>query len=255
LGAVIGFFAGLLGVGGGMMSVTILAMLFGTQGFAHEHILHLALGTGFATILFTAASSIRAHHEHRAVRWDIFRRFAPPIVVGTLAGASIASRIPTRILAWTVVGFVGYTAVQMFRDAKPKPARALPGPAGLTAVGLGIGVVCSLVAAGGAFLTVPFMLWCNVRMHQAIGTSAALGFPIAVAGTAGYVAMGWGVDGLPGWSLGYVYVPALIGVVALSVLTAPIGARIAHRTEVSTLRRIFALVMLVLAVRMAYGLL
>jgi uncharacterized membrane protein YfcA len=142
----------------------------------------------------------------------------------------------------------------MFRDARPKPARQLPGGPALAAVGFGIGAVCSLVAAGGGFLTIPFMVWCNVGMHRAIGTSAALGLPIAVAGTLGYLLAGWRESGLPPWSLGYVYLPALLGIVALSVLTAPLGAAVAHRTEVATLKRVFAVVMLVLALRMASSL-
>jgi uncharacterized membrane protein YfcA len=251
LGAFVGFFAGLLGIGGGMMSVPILAMLFDMQRMPHEHLLHLALGTAFASIVFTSLSSVRAHHGHDAVRWDVVKGIAPGLVLGTFAGSALASIVPTRVLAWLVVAFIGYTALQMFRNTRPKPTRELPGPLGLTAVGAVIGGVCGLVAAGGGFLTIPYMVWCNVPIHQAIGTSAALGFPIALAGALGYVVFGWSKSGLPSPTLGYVFLPALAGVVLVSILFAPLGARIAHRTEGARLKRVFGVVMVALALKVA----
>lgn len=254
LGAVAGFFAGLLGVGGGAIMVPVLALLFAAQGMPAEHLMHVALGTSMAAIVFTSVSSLRAHHRHGAVRWPIVRRIAPGILIGTFAGAQLASLIPTRPLAIFFTLFMSYVALQMLANVKPKPSRQLPGPLGMFAVGSGIGAVSALVAIGGGSLSVPFMTWCNVKMHEAIGTSAAIGFPIAVAGTLGYLVGGWSAGGLPAWSVGYVYLPALAACVVMSMLTAPLGARAAHSLPVATLKKLFAGVILLLLAKMLHGL-
>jgi uncharacterized membrane protein YfcA len=254
LGAVAGFFAGLLGVGGGAIMVPVLALMFATQGFPQEHLMHLSLGTSMATIIFTSISSLRAHHGHGAVIWPIVRTIAPGIVVGTLAGAQVAAAVPTRPLAIFFAVFIGYVAVQMILNVKPKPSRELPGRTGMFAVGAGIGGISALVAIGGGSLSVPFMTWCNVRMHQAIGTSAAIGLPIALAGTAGYMLAGHGAASLPPGSFGFIYLPALAGTVVASMLVAPFGARAAHALPVATLKKVFALVLLLLLAKMLHGL-
>lgn len=254
LGAVVGFVAGLLGVGGGGIMVPILTTLFLAQGFALAQVVHMALGTSMAAIVLTSISSLRAHHAHGAVHWGVVRRITPGILVGTFAGTFIASRVDTAGLAIFFAVFMAYVSIQMLLNIKPKPSRELPGLAGMTAVGLGIGGVSALVAIGGGSLTVPFLTWCNVPAHRAIGTSAALGLPIALAGAIGYVVMGWGHPGLPPYSLGYVYLPAVIGVSAVSYFTAPLGAALAHRLPVRTLKRIFALVLLALLAKMLHSL-
>lgn len=254
LGAVAGFFAGLLGVGGGAIMVPVLALMFAAQGFPPEHLMHLALGTSMAAIVFTSIASLRAHHRHGAVQWPIVRRIAPGILLGTFLGAQLASVIPTRPLAIFFTVFMSYVAFQMLANIKPKPARQLPGTVGMFLVGNGIGAVSALVAIGGGSLSVPFMTWCNVKMHQAIGTSAAIGFPIAVAGSIGYLAGGLGATGLPQGSFGYIYLPALLACVAASMLTAPSGAKAAHRLPVATLKKIFAGVILLLLAKMVHGL-
>jgi uncharacterized membrane protein YfcA len=254
LGAVAGFFAGLLGVGGGAIMVPVLALMFAAQGFPEAHLMHLALGTSMAAIIFTSISSLRAHHGHGAVRWPIVRIIAPGILVGTFAGAQLASIVPTRPLAIFFTLFMSYVAFQMLANIKPKPSRQLPGTFGMFVVGSGIGAVSALVAIGGGSLSVPFMTWCNVKMHEAIGTSAAIGFPIAVAGTLGYLVGGWGAGGLPVWSFGYVYLPALAACVVVSMLTAPLGAKAAHNLPVATLKKIFAGVILLLLAKMVHGL-
>ncbi len=255
LGAVAGFFAGLLGVGGGAIMVPVLALLFAAQGFAANHVMHLALGTSMAAIVFTSLSSLRAHHRHGAVRWPIVKSIAPGILLGTFAGAQLASVLPTRPLAIFFTFFMSYVAFQLFANIKPKPLRQLPGSFGMFVVGSLIGTVSALAAIGGGTMSVPFMLWCNVKMHEAIGTSAAIGFPIALAGTAGYLIGGWQASGLPPASLGYVYLPALAACVAMSMLTAPLGAKAAHRLPVGTLKKIFATVILLLLAKMLHGLL
>lgn len=255
LGVFGGFVAGLFGVGGGLAIVPLLVMLFSAQGFPVEHALHLALGTAMAGIVFTSVSSMRAHHGHGAVRWDIVKAFAPGLVTGTFGGSLAVGLIPTRPLAALFTAIVGYAAATMLLDKKPKPHRQLPGPLGLFSVAGGIGLVSSLVAAGGGFLSIPFMVFCNVSIHQAVGTSAALGFPIALAGAAGYVLGGMATTGLPTGSFGYVYLPALAGIVTMSMLVAPLGARLAHRLPVRKLKGAFGIFLSLMAAHMLYGLL
>jgi uncharacterized membrane protein YfcA len=254
LGAVVGFFAGLLGVGGGGIMVPLLTTLFATQGFPPEHMVHLALGTSMAAIVLTSVASLRAHHAHGAVNWRIVRQITPGILVGTFGGTFIASRIPTKPLAVFFVCFMAYVALQMVLNVKPKPARELPGPVGLAGVGSGIGFISALVAIGGGSLSVPFMTWCNVKMQQAIGTSAAIGLPISLAGALGYLINGWSVQGLPEHSIGFVYLPALILISAVSSFTAPVGAKLAHRLPVPTLKKIFSAVLVVLSTKMLHTL-
>ena len=255
LGAFAGTAAGLLGIGGGLMMVPALTMMFGAQSaFPPSEILHLALGTSMATIVFTSLSSLRAHHQHGAVQWPIVLQITPGILFGTLLGTLLASRIPARPLAIFFAIFVCMVAVQMFLGLKPKASRELPGKTGVFSVGIGIGAVSSLVAIGGGALSVPFLTWCNVRVQHAIGTSAAIGFPIAVGGTIGYVYNGLGHDGLPDWSVGFVYLPVLLLLAGSSMLMAPVGARLAHRLPIPTLKRIFAGLLILLAGKMVVSL-
>ncbi|AWI76825.1 hypothetical protein CEW87_09350 [Parazoarcus communis] len=254
LGAIVGFFAGLLGVGGGGIMVPMLTTFFVAQGFPHEQVLHMALGTSMATIVLTSVSSLRAHHARGAVHWNIVRSITPGILLGTFGGTFIASRVDTVPLAIFFVCFMAYVSIQMLLNVKPKPSRNLPGTAGMTAVGMGIGGVSALVAIGGGSLSVPFMTWCNVKVQHAIGTSAAIGLPIAVAGTVGYLVNGWSVAGTPSLSFGYIYLPALVLVGIVSIFMAPVGASFAHRLPVATLKKIFAGVLMLLCAKMLYSL-
>ncbi|MCG2575619.1 sulfite exporter TauE/SafE family protein [Dechloromonas sp. XY25] len=253
-GAVAGFFAGLLGVGGGVVVVPVLTMVFAAQGFPANEVLHLALGTSMATILFTSLSSLRAHHAHQAVLWPVMRRLTPGILAGTLLGAQLAARISSRALSIFFVAFMLMVAFQMVANLRPKPTRSLPGRAGLGVVGGLIGAIASLAAMGGGALTVPYLIWCNVRPHQAIGTSAAVGLPIALGGTVGYVWNGWPHPELPAGSLGFVYLPALAVILLASVMMAPMGARLAHRLPIKVLKRIFAGLLLLLSAKMLWSL-
>ena len=255
LGLFAGFFAGMLGLGGGLVMVPLLTMMYAAQvGFPPGEVLHLALGTSIATILFTSLSSLRAHHQHDAVLWKVVIQITPGIFFGTLLGTLFASNVPAKPLALFFTCFVCFVALQMILDLKPKASRELPGIGGVFTVGTGIGAVSALVAIGGGSLTVPFLTWCNVRVQKAIGTSAAIGFPIAVGGSLGYIYNGWGRTDLPPWSLGFVYLPALVWLVPSSMLIAPLGAMLAHRLPVATLKRIFACVLITLAVKMLWSL-
>jgi len=250
IGLAVGFLAGLLGIGGGMVMVPMLVFVFTAKGFPVEHMMHLALATALATIAFTSLSSVRAHHRHGGVDWAVARTMVPGILAGSLAAALAAGFIPTRPLAIFFTGFMFYAAAQMFVEIKPRAGRQLPGRAGLFAAGASIGAISSVLAAGGAFLSIPFLAWCNLPLKRAIGTAAANGFPIAVAGTVGYVLQGARVPDLPQWSLGYVYLPALLLIVAASMPMAPLGARLAHRLPVKRLRVVFALMLFALGLRM-----
>lgn len=254
MGLFVGFFAGLLGIGGGLILVTLMVWLFTLQGFPEDRILHMALGTSIASIVFTSISSLRAHHKHGAVRWDIVRTAIPGLIIGTLLGTLVADQLKSKYLAIFFVIFVYYSAVQMFVNAKPKPSRQLPGKLGLNLASVIVGIVSALVGVGGGVMTIPLMSLCNVPMRNAIGTSAALGLPIAIAGTVGFIITGLGKDHLPAFSIGYLYLPALIGIVIGTLVTVPWGAKMAHTMPVSQLKKIFAVILFILATRMLWTL-
>ena len=246
LGCFTGFAAGLLGIGGGMLMTPFLTMLLPMAGVSDQVVVHAAIATSLATIMFTSLSSVRAHNSRGAVRWNIVAGVAPGILVGALLGSKVSSLMPTFWLALLFACFVGFSAVKMFLNAKPKATRELPGFGGMFLAGNLIGVVSALIGAGGGFISVPLMLWCNVKMHHAVGTSAALGFPIAAAGTIGYVWSGWSVPGLPDGMLGYVHLPALFSIACASVCLAPVGAKVAHSIDTKPLKRIFACLLFVI---------
>ncbi len=250
LGAIVGFLGGLFGIGGGTILVPALLLLFDAQHFPPDHLLHLALGTSMATIIFTSLSSMRKHHQHGAVEWRVVRQITPGILVGTALGAALATSIPQRWLGMFFALLVCFIAVQILLDARPKAARQLPGIGGMTLVGTFTGSISSLISIGGGTVVVPFLVWCNVPLRHAIGTSAAVGFPVAVGGTLGYVFTGLGMHGLPPPNLGFVYLPALFWVALASTVTAPLGARVAHHMQVGVLRKLFALVLLGLAAKL-----
>ncbi|MEP6608650.1 MAG: sulfite exporter TauE/SafE family protein [Burkholderiaceae bacterium] len=252
LGTATGFVAGLLGIGGGMIMVPFLTLIFTARGYPEQHIVHMAVATSLATILFTSISSVRAHHQHGAVLWPVVKVLAPGIVIGSVLGAQIAGRLPTFWLGLIFAVFVGVSAVQMFLDRKPKPSRELPRAGAMFAVGNAIGLISALVGAGGGFVSVPYLVWSNVKVHNAVATSAALGFPIAVAGTIGYVLAGRGQAGLPEGTVGFIYLPALLTIALASVVTAPLGARTAHALDTRPLKRIFSLLLFMLAGYMLY---
>jgi uncharacterized membrane protein YfcA len=253
LGLCTGFLAGMLGIGGGMLQVPFMTFILSKKGIPAGLAIKMAIATSMATIVFTSLSSLRAHHRRGAVRWDLVRGIAPGIVAGgLLAGAGVFAMLKGPQLAYVFAVFLGVSALQMLLDRKPKPTRTMPGPLGQSAVGGVIGFLSGLLGAGGAFVAAPFMTWCNVPMHTVVATSAALGFPVALASTAGYLISGWGLPpALPG-AFGYLYLPALLIISVASVSMAPLGARAAHATDVAQLKRRFALVLFVLAAYMVY---
>lgn len=253
LGLASGFLAGLLGIGGGMVMVPFMTILLAQQGVSADLSIKMAIATSMATIVFTSVSSVRAHHKRGAVRWDLVKKLAPGIVIGAaVASLGVFSWLKGSALALVFAFFVSFSATQMFLDKKPTPSRQLPGTPGLISVGSFIGFLSGLVGAGGGFMSVPFLTWCNIAIHNAVATSAALGFPIALANASGYVIGGLGVANLPALSLGYIWLPALAVIAVCSVSTAPLGAQAAHRLPVKQLKRVFASVLYLLAAYMLY---
>ena len=247
-----GFLAGLLGVGGGMVLVPFLVMIFDAEGMvAPERLVQTALATALATIMFTSLSSMRAHHRTGAVQWPLVLMLAPGILLGGQLGSRVVAWLPGQALSLVFALFVGWSASRMLRGARQvvSTGRPLPGRLGLMAVGTGIGILSALFGAGGGFITVPFLAGHGVPMPKAVATSAACGFPIAVSGTLGYMVLGWW-QGLPGGVLAFLEVPALLTIVPMSMLFAPLGAHMAHRLPVPTLKRLFACLLIVLAVYM-----
>ena len=253
LGTCTGFLAGLLGIGGGMLMVPFMTLILSARGVDAALAVKMAIATSMATILFTSVSSVRAHHKRGAVRWDIVRTLAPGIVLGGLvAGAGVFSLLKGTTLALVFAVFVAFSATQMLLDRKPAPTCQMPGTAGSLGAGGVIGFISGLVGAGGGFISVPFMSWCNVAMHNAVATSAALGFPIALANTVGYVVGGWSMPSpLPG-ALGYLWLPGLAIIATASVTTAPLGARTAHAMNIKQLKKVFACTLYGLAAYMFY---
>ena len=253
LGAFAGIMAGLLGVGGGLIIVPALAWIFHQQSISDAVIMHLAIGTSLATIVVTSISSVRAHHRRGAVLWPTFWQLAPGIVVGAWLGAAVADVLSSHALQKVFAIFVLGMSAQMGFGAKPVPHRDLPGTTGMLAVGGVIGAVSAIVGIGGGSLTVPFLSWCNVSIRQAVATSAACGFPIALAGSVGFVATGLNAADLPGWSLGYVHGPSLVGIALVSMLMAPLGAKLAHTLPTETLKRVFAVFLALVGLKMLLG--
>jgi uncharacterized membrane protein YfcA len=250
LGAIAGVLAGLLGVGGGLVLVGALAWLLPLQGVPPEQAMHAALATSLASILVTGASSARSHHRRGSVLWPTVAWLLPGLLLGAWLGSGLATHLKGDVLRWGVCGFCLVMAVQLLAQwprpqVRPEQAPAPRGP-GLSAAGGVIGVVSALVGIGGGSMTVPLLIWRGVAPVRAVGTSSACGVGIALASAAGY-AMHAPAQAMPAGSLGYVYLPAALGIGIASVLAAPTGVRIAHRVEPRTLRRIFAGFLLAMA--------
>ena len=247
-GSISGFLAGLLGIGGGMILVPFMILVFNHLGFSQEVIVHMAIATGMCTILFTTSSAIWAHHKHGSIDWKLVAALSPGMIFGGLIGGSeLFEALKTSWLSLFFAVFIVYTSIQMLLNKKPKAGRDLPGALGLFSFGGFAGALASLVGAGGAFITVPFMLWCNVKPHSAMATSSGLGLPVAAAATLGYMYGSWGNPNLPAGSMGFVYLPAVACIVVVSIFTAPFGARLARKLDVAQLKRVFGVMLLLLA--------
>ncbi len=254
LGVVVGFLSGLLGIGGGAVIVPTLGLVFVAFGFTPHLVMHLALGTSLAAIVVATGSGAREHHAHGAVRADVVRGVAPGVLAAGLAAGAVARVAPVAFLKYFFLAFMLYVVAHILFGRAPAAGRPMPGRAGLFGVGALIGGLSGLAGVGGAMISVPFMTAWGVPFKSAIGTSAAIGFVVAISGTAGYVVAGLTEPSLPPWTLGYVYLPALLGISVTSALMAPVGARLAHRLPVALLKKAFALFLLALAVKLIVSL-
>ncbi|WP_299195631.1 sulfite exporter TauE/SafE family protein [uncultured Amphritea sp.] len=250
LGTVVGFLAGLLGIGGGLVMVPVLTSLFIWQGIPQDQVVHLALGTSMASIIITSISSMRAHNKKGGVLWSVVRMIAPGIVVGAFLATFLASVLSSATLGIFFACFLMYASVQMFLNIKPKPSRNLPGTPALFAAGSVIGSISALVSIGGGTLTVPYLSWHNIDVKKAIGTSAAIGLPISIAGSIGYLLNGLSADLQIDYVVGFIYLPGVILISMMSFFTAPVGAHVAHRLPVPVLKKVFAVLLLGLAIKM-----
>lgn len=253
IGVLSGVLAGLFGVGGGVVIVPALILVFTQFEVAGDWIPHLAIGTSLATIIGTGAASTLAHHRRGGVRWDLFAKLAPAIVLGAWAGAALAAFIPELWLKRLFATFLAFVGAHMLlaRARAHTAARPMPKTSGLWGVGGGIGLLSSLVGIGGGTMTVPFLNGRGLDIRKAVGTSAACGLPIAIAGAIGFVIAGWDRASLPALSSGFVYWPAVFIMLLASMPSAPIGVRLAHALPVAVLKRIFAILLLAVAVRLA----
>lgn len=242
IGAIAGFAAGLFGVGGGLIIVPILYIVFTQMNYDPNVIMHIAVGTSLATIIVTSISSVTAHHKKGAVLWSVFRNLAPGLVVGSFLGAGIADLMSGQHLQLVIGVFAVWMAYKMFKGAHAvvDPNRHLPSAALQLAAGGGIGVASAIFGIGGGSLTVPYLNRHGVVMQKAVATSAACGLPIAVAGALGFMWFGAKEQIDVPNTIGYVHIYAFFGISVMSFITAKFGARVAHRLSPAMLKKCFA---------------
>lgn len=250
LGAVIGLVAGLLGVGGGGIMVPALSAIFLYQGMSPDNVIHLALATSMASIIITSLISLRVHHAKAGVLWNIVKGMSPGLLIGTFTGTLIASHIEGVYLAVFFAIFMAIVSLQILLNKPPRESRAEFKRFELGLVGIAIGGLSALVSIGGGSLTVPYLMRRNIEITKAIGTSAAIGLPISLAGTMGYLINGWGRAEGVAYSLGYVYLPAVLLISVASAITVPFGVKMAHYLPIAVLKKIFAVLLMIISLKM-----
>ena len=252
-GVISGVLAGMLGLGGGVVIVPALILVFNHLGLSPEWITHLAVGTSLATIAGTGGTAAMAHHRRGAVRWDLVRRLVPGIILGAWGGSALAGLLPQEGLRGVFGVFLLYVSSGMLGLRVEARTGLAPGPWGFAAAGGGIGALSAIVGIGGGTLTVPFLVRTGLTMRQAVATSSACGLPIALAGVIGFMVTGWSRQELPPLSTGFVYWPAALAILVTSMPMAPLGVRLAHSLPMPLLKRIFGLLLLVVAVKLLAG--
>ncbi|WP_122899123.1 sulfite exporter TauE/SafE family protein [Acinetobacter sp. B51(2017)] len=242
IGAIAGFAAGLFGVGGGLIIVPILFIVFSQAGFDPSVIMHMAVGTSLATIIVTSISSVTAHHKKGAVLWQVFKNLAPGLVLGSFLGAGIADYLSGQGLQLIIGAFALWVGYRMFSGAKAAvdSSKVLPSPTRQMLAGGGIGIASAIFGIGGGSLTVPYLNKHGMVMQQAVATSAACGLPIAIAGALGFMWFGANSSVTIPNTIGYVHLYAFIGISVMSFITAKLGAKVAHRLSPAMLKRCFA---------------
>ncbi len=254
LGAVAGATAGLLGLGGGVIIVPALFLLFSAQGLPSEQVMHMAIGTSLATIIFTSLASIYTHHQQQGVEWLRVRQLLPGILLGVVVGSLIADQLDSHSLRLFFGFFELFVAAQILFSLIPKSQRTVHSRWAYSIAGGVTGAVSALLGIGGGSLMVPFLSWSGVNMRHAIATSAACGFPIALMGTASFIWLGQGShQGVLPWAVGYIYLPALVGILLTSILAARLSAKLAHSVPQLILKRVFAAVLVLVGLKMILG--
>lgn len=253
LGAVAGFLSGLFGIGGGIIIVPFLIWLFSAQGFAPNLVLLMTVATSLSTIIFTAGASLKAHHHLGTVDWLVVKQLVPGILVGSLMGSVVADSLPTSLFKTLFAFFPLWVAFQMLKPYSPALDPDQP-PDERNLIGAGgvIGTLCTLLGAGVGIITVPFLVKRRFNIRQAVAISSACGLPIAIVGSLSYIALGWGNAGLPSWTMGYIYIPAFLCIVTSSRIFAPMGAQLAHKLPTEKLKRVFALFLFAIGIRLLW---
>lgn len=250
LGAFVGFMAGLLGIGGGLIVVPALLYILPSVGIHSAQLPHIAIATSLAAIILTSISSARAHHQRGNVPWPLFRTMLPGIILGALTSAFIAEQISAVTLQKGFAIFVVLMSIQMAYPFKTESSRQLPSAPVLFIVGTFIAMIAGLMGIGGGVLLVPFLTFFGLQMRYAIGFSAATGLLISLSGSLGYVIAGFNASELPYGTLGFIYLPALFGLVITSVLMAPVGVNAASSWPTPVLKKIFALLLLCVGLKL-----
>lgn len=267
IGALAGFAAGLFGVGGGTIIVPLLFIVFTQMGYSPDVIMHLALGTSLATIIVTSISSLMAHNKKGSVMWPVFKNLAPGMALGCFFGAGVAGLISGIHLQIIVGIFLLWVAYRMFAKAKNQTAAstsntadqdtrfneiALPSTPKQLAAGGVIGIASAIFGIGGGSLTVPYLTRYGVVMQKAVGTSAACGLPIAIAGALGFMFFGMQqkID-VPN-TIGFVHIYAFLGISVMSFFTAKLGAKVAHILSPAMLKKCFAVLLTIVGCYFLY---
>lgn len=251
IGIIAGLLSGLLGIGGGLIVVPGLLFAFSLQDIPQYLNMHLAVGSSLASISLTNLVSIYAHHKYGAINWKATLLLSPGLMLGGFSGALLAGFLPAQILRITFSVFVFIAATQIGIGVfNSIPNRQLPGIFISSIIGLVIGAISALLGIGGGSIIVPYLVWHNVPIRQAVATAAACGLPPALASALGYLISGWNVAALPTYSSGFIYWPAFIGIVLTSTLFARIGAKLAHQLPTLLLRRIFAVFLYIIGIYM-----
>ncbi len=253
LGVIVSLIAGMFGVGGGLVLVPALYMLLSLQNFPHVHIMHIALGTTMMSMIVTSLVSMNAHRKLGNIDWSIAKTMAIGLVIGSMIGPMIASRLPTKQLTLIFACIVIAAGINLVLNIKPKPTRQLPPTIWQLFICVIFGIIAALTAATGGFIVTPYLAWHNVPMKRAIGTTSAVGVPVAIGGALSYFASGFSTPNLPPLTYGFVYLPALLGIICCSSIFVSKGARLVSNLDGDKVKRIFGGYLLLVAIKMMHS--
>jgi len=250
LGAAAGFLSGLFGIGGGIIIVPVLVYSFTLSHFPEPLIMQMALGTSLSVILIISFNAALAHNKIGNLQWPVLKKLVPGLLLGSFVGGTAAHYLPTETLKIAFAVFMFFIALRMWFEFKPKASGSLPATPFMLAISTVIGSISALFGIGGGSLVVPFLTWCQLPARQAVGTASATGVAVAITGSASFLISGYKVENLPEWSLGYIYLPAFVGIVITSTPFVRLGARLASSLPPKILKRSFAILLLLVALKM-----